>query len=303
MKNTILGSTIVFAPFSIDQALEGLAEAGYRNVEIGAVEGWFEHINPDTATDVEISWIKAKLEALGLTPVSLSGHTQLQTEAGKERFRKAIDIADALGMQIVNTFTGDAETDEEREAYFENVADLCDYARKKGLKIGMETDSNMLPTAEAGLPILARINRPDVLGYNYDPGNVIYYTGADPMTDIAYAFPSMVHFHLKDKIGGKGVFNFPATGDGEIDLVGLLRLCEEAGYTGPISAEVEFDENGWPDYEGCLAAAKRSVSQPAPDGTDLVAAQSGKAAATGRKTSQGFPPGSFLNRATLPASG
>ena len=45
---TILGSTIVFAPFSIEQALEGLAAAGYRNCEIGAVKGWFEHIDPDT---------------------------------------------------------------------------------------------------------------------------------------------------------------------------------------------------------------------------------------------------------------
>ena len=139
MQNTILGSTIVFAPFSIDQALEGLAAAGYRNVEIGAVKGWFEHIDPDTASDAEIARIKTKLDSLELIPVSLSGHTQLQTEEGKERFRKAIDIAAGLGMQIVNTFTGDAETEEDREAYFVNVAALCDYARDKGLKIGMES--------------------------------------------------------------------------------------------------------------------------------------------------------------------
>ncbi|HET7055764.1 MAG TPA: hypothetical protein VFI12_04825, partial [Thermomicrobiales bacterium] len=58
---TILGSTIVFAPFSIEQALEGLAAAGYRNCEIGAVKGWFEHIDPDTATDKEIADIKQRL--------------------------------------------------------------------------------------------------------------------------------------------------------------------------------------------------------------------------------------------------
>ena len=52
---TILGSTIVFAPYSLEQALEGLAAAGYRNCEIGAVKGWFEHIDPDTATDKEIA--------------------------------------------------------------------------------------------------------------------------------------------------------------------------------------------------------------------------------------------------------
>ena len=255
----VLGSTIVFAPYSLEQALEGLAEAGYRRCEIGAVKGWFEHIDPDTVSDAQIAAADRKLKELGITPVSLSGHTQLQTQEGKERFRRAIDIATALDMRIVNTFTGDAETDKERAAYVANVQELCDHAAKHGLKIGMETDSNMLPTAREGLPILDRIDRPDTLGFNYDPGNVVYYAGADPLEDIDLALPRMVHFHFKDKIGGKGVFNFPPPGDGELDMRGLLAKCAAAGYTGPISAEVEFDENGWPDYDACRAAAKRSV--------------------------------------------
>ena len=258
--STILGSTIVFAPFTLEQALEGLAAAGYRNCEIGAVKGWFEHIDPDAYTDKDLAAADAKLNDLGLNPVSLSGHTQLQTAEGKERFRRAIDIAAALGMKVVNTFTGDASTNEDREAYFANVAELCDYAAPKGLMIGMETDSNMLPTAAIGVAILDRIDRPDSLGFNYDPGNVVYYTGADPIEDIRIALPRMVHFHFKDKIGGKDVFNFPPPGDGELDMSRLLELCADAGYSGPISAEVEFDENGWPDYDACLAAAHKSVA-------------------------------------------
>lgn len=259
-NNLILGSTIVFAPLTIDAALEGLAEAGYRNCEIGAVKGWFEHIDPDTISDAELSRVQTKLADLGLNPVSISGHTQLQTEEGKERFSRVIDIASVLGMTHVNTFTGDAKSVEEREAYFTNVAELCDKAQKLGLRIGMETDSNMLPTAKIGVDILARIDRPEVLGFNYDPGNVVFYTGADPVADIDYALPQLVHFHFKDKIGGEGVFNFPPPGDGQIEMVALLAKVNDAGYEGPISAEVEFDDKGWPDYEGCLAAAKRSVS-------------------------------------------
>lgn len=259
MERMVLGSTIVFAPYSIDQALDGLAEAGYHACEIGAVKGWFEHIDPDTASNREIDRIAGKLGDLGLKPVSLSGHAQLQTDEGAARFARAIDIAAALDMEVVNTYTGDATTDDEREAYFTNVAALCDRAAQHGLKIGMETDSNMLPTAEIGVAILDRINRPDVLGFNYDPGNVVYYAGADPLTDVRFALPRLVHFHFKDKVGGKGVFNFPPPGDGELDMRGLLAILDEAGYTGPLSAEVEFDERGWPDYDACRAAAKRSV--------------------------------------------
>lgn len=260
MERLLLGSTIVFAPHSIDQALEGLAEAGYRHCEIGAVKGWFEHIDPDTITDAELARIEGKLRELGLTPISLSGHAQLQTAEGAARFGRAIDIAQALGMRVVNTYTGDATTDAEIDAWFANIADLCDRATQAGLVIGLETDSNMLPTAEVGERLLDRIDRPGAIGFNYDPGNVVYYTGADPLTDIAYAVSRLVHFHLKDKIGGQGVFNFPPPGDGELDLPELVRLLDEAGYTGPISAEVEFDERGWPDYDACRAAAHRSVA-------------------------------------------
>lgn len=259
MAHMILGSTIVFAPYSIDQALEGLAEVGYRQVEIGAVKGWFEHIDPDTVSDAEIGRIQRKLDELDLTPVSLSGHAPLHTIEGKERFKRAIDVAVALGMRIVNSNSGETETDDDVERFFDHMQEICDYAAAAGVTLGLETDSNLIPTAKAGVAILERINRPEVVGFNYDCSNVIYYGDADPVADIHHALPHMVHFHLKDKIGGKGVFNFPALGTGEVPLGQLIAICDASGYTGPISAEVEFDERGWPSYDECLEAARISI--------------------------------------------
>src|SRR4051812_2099907 len=102
MNNRILGSTIVFAPYNLDQALEGLAEAGYSACEVGAVKGWFEHIDPDTASDKDIAQADAKLKETGLELVSMSGHTQLQTVEGKARFTCCLEIAASLGASIVN---------------------------------------------------------------------------------------------------------------------------------------------------------------------------------------------------------
>ena len=113
-------------------------------------------------------------------------------------------------MSIVNTFTGDAKSEEEREAYFANVAELCDKAASKGLKIGMETDSNMLPTAKIGVDILARIDRPGMLGFNYDPGNVVYYTGADPVEDIDYALAAIGPFPFQGQDRRGRRLQFPA---------------------------------------------------------------------------------------------
>ena len=41
------GSTIIFKPYTLEEALRGLAEAGFENVEIGAVKGFLEHLDPD----------------------------------------------------------------------------------------------------------------------------------------------------------------------------------------------------------------------------------------------------------------
>ena len=42
-------------------------------------------------------------------------------------------------------------------------------------------------------------------------------------------------------------------------MMRLLNFGRGAGYNGPISAEVEFDDKGWPDYDACRAAAQKSV--------------------------------------------
>jgi L-ribulose-5-phosphate 3-epimerase len=55
--------------------------------------------------------------------------------------------------------------------------------------------------------------------------------------------------HLKDIVGGKGVWNFPALGEGSVDFAAIARVLEEAGYTGPLSVELEFQGEPWPPLE------------------------------------------------------
>jgi len=73
----------------------------------------------------------------------------------------------------------------------------------------METDSNMLPTAAAiGIAILDRDPPRDAKLATVTPAMSSITASADPVANIKIALPRMVHFHLRDKIGGKGVFNF-----------------------------------------------------------------------------------------------
>ena len=250
------GSTICFKPYSLDEALRGLAEAGFEHVEIGAVKGFLEHVDPDRLGPREVEEVRGLLGRYGLSCVSMSGHAPLHEEVGRRRLRNVLRAGEELGIRVLNTFTGDAEAAEERAAFVEGARALADEAEVAGITLCIETDSNLLPTAEAGRALLEQIGR-DWIQINYDPGNVVYYTGARPEQDIEHGLGRIGHVHLKDKRGGKGVLDFPPLGEGEIDISAILRSLTASGFSGPVSMEIEFVDYQYPDWKACVEAAKR----------------------------------------------
>ena len=89
------------------------------------------------------------------------------------------------------------------------------------------------------------IDRPNV-GVNYDTANVIFYGGVRPEDDIGSAAITITHLHIKDQIGGPGVWNFPAIGTGEVDFAPIFEALETVNFTGPCSIELEFQGEPWP---------------------------------------------------------
>ena len=247
------GSTICFKPYTLEEALRGLSEAGFENVEIGAVKGFLEHLDPDEPDVERAHWL---LERHGLRCVSMSGHAPLHQELGRTRLRNVLAAGRALGISVLNTFTGDAETDEERAAFVEGARALADEAQAAGIRLCIETDSNLMPTAREGVRLLDEIGH-DWIRINYDPGNVVYYAGVQPEDDLEHALVRLGHVHLKDKRGGKGVLDFPPLGEGELDIADMVRRITDSGFDGPISMEIEFANYEYPPWEACLDAARR----------------------------------------------
>jgi len=250
------GSTIIFKPYPLEDALRGLAAAGFENVEIGAVKGFLEHLDPDAIDDSTIATTRRLLDENGLRVVSMSGHAQLHTGEGVRRLTNVLRAGRELGISVLNTFTGDAEGDEQLAAFETNLRAVADEAEAAGIRLCIETDSNLLPTAESGIVILERIGHPWIQ-FNYDPGNVVYYTGAVPEDDLKWALPRLGHVHLKDQRGGKGVADFPPLGEGEVDIPSILRDLRSIEFAGPVSMEIEFTNYEWPDWDACVDAAKR----------------------------------------------
>jgi L-ribulose-5-phosphate 3-epimerase len=244
-RNRLGGHSNSYHTYSLEEALEGIAAAGYKFVELSAVRGWTEHV-PLEADAKTLGRIQRMMNKLGLISLSLSGHSDLTTKDGLKDGLKAVDLCERMGLEIMNTAIGGHYSEsEDEEAFMGNIHDLADYAAARDILLGIEIHGEITKSAVAAIPVLQRIDRKNVL-INYDTANAEFYGGVDPVADLRVALPKLVHCHLKDKRGEGRVWDFPAIGEGHIDFKTVLDTMEKGGFTGPLSVEIEFLGDPWP---------------------------------------------------------
>lgn len=241
MENKIACASGGYAGQDLDRVLLGLAKAGFSYVELSVTPSPKSRILPEQMSSDDVKRLQAQLAGYGLTPVSISGHSDLARPEGVEYFKTRIDFAAALGVNIVNTGTGHTTNSEEEDRFFTLMKDdVIPHAQARGVKIALETHGGLTGTAQDCLRTLERLGS-DQIGINYDPANVVYYRGVRPEQDIEQIAAHVIHVHLKDKRGGQGILEFPVLGQGEINFPHLLEVLADVGYQGPYSAELELE--------------------------------------------------------------
>jgi len=254
MANALAGHTNTYHTYGFDESLRGIAAAGYTYVELSAVPGWTEHVDLDSSP----ADVRSKLEDHGLEAVSLSGHSDLTTQEGLEHGIKAVRWAADYGIPIVNTAVGGHQSaDENESAFLGNIGELADAAESAGVVVALEIHGDIMASSDVTIPLMEKIGR-DSVKVNYDTANVEFYSGQKAVDDLPKITPYLAHVHLKDTVGGKGVWNFPAIGDGSVDFGRVLEILREAGYTGPYSVELEFTGEPWPPLADVNDSMRRS---------------------------------------------
>lgn len=244
--NEIGVSTNSYHKFELDEALKGISKAGFNYVELTSVMGYTEHVIPEKMRESDIAQLRDMFEEYGLSVSAISGHSDLTTSDGCDHLRAVIELAGKLDAGVVNTGISMQEdpeaglSEEAERNFYENIEDLGDFASSHGVNIGIETH-DFLKTAHQGSEILSNIES-DSVGLNYDTGNVIFYGGVRPEEDIKnLKSKDFTCMHLKDKVGDKGVWNFPALGEGEINFGPVFDWLDSIDYRGPVNVEIEFD--------------------------------------------------------------
>ncbi len=264
MANALAGHTNSFHTYTHEEALAGIADAGFTSVELTAVEGWTEHVD----LEADKGELRSLLAHYGLEPVVLSAHSDLTTADGLAYGIKAVEWCADYGLPIMGTaIGGHSSQDENESAFLANVTALADAAEKAGVDVALEIHGDIMASGAVTVPLLERIGHPRIK-VAYDTGNCEFYGDVKAVDDLDAIVPHLANVHLKDHRGGKANWDFPEPGGGTVDFAGVLAALRAGGYSGPLSVEIEFDGN-WPDLDAIDAATARGREHLKATGYDV----------------------------------
>jgi len=233
MQASLGAFTRPWSKADLETAAGDIASAGFQQAGLMKMGGklLFDH----SSGEEEAARAKRVFETHGLkVETSLCYFDLADVVKGKEELRAWVDLAARAGIKHLLT-TG--THDENRyENYFTAVSDCAPYAAGKGVTIGLKFHGGMTATGEQCLRAVERVGR-EGFGIWYDPGNVVYYDGLDPLEELEPVARDTVGVCIKDCRGGKKGSVEVTPGDGEVDFRGIFQRLREAGFSGPMLVE------------------------------------------------------------------
>ena len=262
-------NTVAFRKYDLDFALEKIADAQYEYVEVEANLKWCPHIDTWESDPIKF---RDKIRRFGFKGVSAIGsHRELITsEQGFKDIEHSLAWANAAEVPVILTGEGRVPDSMPQDAALAilkgRLEKLAEVAEKNQVYLALEDHGSISLTAD-GLPKILDLVESDWLVVNYDTANIRRgdYIGTDQdhfewklgarpgssETELLNKVAAWVrHVHFKDVVGRDAV----TLGEGEIDLIGCLKILQKAGFDGVLSYETE----GWEDAQAAEKMIRES---------------------------------------------
>lgn len=254
MTRTVVAHTNSYHTYPFEVALDGIAEAGYRWVELSAVADWTPHVSLED----DPREVATRLGDRGLQAIAIAGHSDLTTDSGMQTAIEGVEWAADYGLGLFTTaIGGHASQREDLDAFLVRIGALAAVAERLEVTVALEIHGEIMATGQASMPLIDRIGS-EAIRVKYDTGNCEFYGGVRAVDDIHHVGSCLVNIDAKDKLGGVGEWDFPPPGDGHIDWKRLLAVLDDLQYDGPLTVEVEFTGEPWPPVQEVTRAMRRA---------------------------------------------
>ena len=220
--------------WSFDEALKQIKSAGYKSTGLlsRTKEEPFIGVN---ATPEYLENLKKRIAASGLVANmgALGSRHDIPLEDSIKEVRKQIDNAKFLSLKYVLSFGADKP--EQFEHYYKVMSAAAGYAQEKGVKLVMKPHGGISGSSEEILRVIKEVNHKNFAIW-YDAGNIIHYTGKDPVAEIGPIARHITGFCAKDcgELKGDVMLQF---GAGKVDFAAVFKQLKAGGFNGPVMVE------------------------------------------------------------------
>lgn len=237
-----------------EQALELLAEIGYRSVALTIDHQWLSPYSADL--QFQLSRISRLLERLGLACTLETGARFLLDSKRKHwpslvlppaeaaprlrLIRHAFEISGALGAKVVSIWSGVLPAGWEIQSALDNLAANLDTLLRDAdafdVVIGFEPEPEMFIDSMSQFSRLLQWVKHPRFKLTLDLGH-LYCQGEVPLADYIQRWASLIcNVHIEDMRAG--VHEHLMFGEGEIHFPPVLEALGQADYRGPLHVEL-----------------------------------------------------------------
>ena len=220
--------------WSADEMLDGVKAAGYGTLGLQTPTQADPFVGANAKPEY-LAALKEKIAARGLVAIQ----SRLRTLDGApfseatDDIRRQIANARTLGIGVmINTGTNKPE---HFEPWYKLMAFAAAHGADHGVQIVTKPHGGNVADAAALVKCLEKVKHPN-FGIWYDAGNVIYYTGKDPLAELEPILGHVTAFTAKD-CAAKGAEVMTQFGTGRVDFTAIVRRLKKGGFKGPIMVE------------------------------------------------------------------
>jgi sugar phosphate isomerase/epimerase len=220
--------------WSFDDTLAAVKAAGYPTIGLLTRTKDAPFIASD-ATPEYLDGLKRALAGSGLAANMGALRSRHDVPIGETvaGLQKEIDNAAFLGLRYVMTFGVDEPA--QYDNYFQSMARAAAYGAEKKVQVVMKPHGGSSGASEEILLALQKVGHANFKLW-YDAGNIVYYTGKDPIEELKPIAPHVTGFCAKDCAAPKSEVMIQF-GEGKVDFAGVFKVLKAAGFAGPIMVE------------------------------------------------------------------